>query len=416
MCVFYIIMEFTLHSYGMFLKILIKGEIMTSLPLGNDNDLDDAQFYNRVDEISFLSDNLELTKKGSTPTILLTGIRGVGKSALMKKLKKNLQNEYLVVYMDLSAIDKYKKNSLTRFDFMKLFYESIIKSCSESNIITIDTKILKYFKTRNFKLDKINKIPLLPLTEEDYTKFTTFVMDLPQQIYENYKKQINGVLIFMDEFQILKQLDEDVNGFLWYIRSVIQSQNHIGYIFSGSMSVKDELIADIAGQKGAFGGRILNFEITTFSFDTTKNYLKEKADYLKFTDDGFKRFSKGTTGTPYYINSFARLLPPNEELNEDKIISEFRKSLPYLLIHLTNEWYKLNNQEKRIITSLIEKPLKRIEIANKLEVTSGAIGASLKTLQNKSLIESDNKKYEIYDSIFKEWLKKEYEEKGDYPY
>ena len=415
-CVFYIIMEFTLHSYGMFLKILIKGEIMTSLPLGNDNDLDDTQFYNRVDEISFLSDNLELTKKGSTPTILLTGIRGVGKSALMKKLKKNLQNEYLVVYMDLSAIDKYKKNSLTRFDFMKLFYESIIKSCSESNIITIDTKILKYFKTRNFKLDKINKIPLLPLTEEDYTKFTTFVMDLPQQIYENYKKQINGVLIFMDEFQILKQLDEDVKGFLWYIRSVIQSQNHIGYIFSGSMSVKDELIADIAGQKGAFGGRILNFEITTFSFDTTKNYLKEKADYLKFTDDGFKRFYKCTKGIPYYINSFARLLPPNEELNEDKIISEFRKSLPYLLIHLTNEWYKLNNQEKRIITSLIEKPLKRIEIANKLEVTSGAIGASLKTLQNKSLIESDNKKYEIYDSIFKEWLKKEYEEKGDYPY
>lgn len=389
---------------------------MTSLPLGNDNDLDDTQFYNRVDEISFLSDNLELTKKGSTPTILLTGIRGVGKNALMKKLKKNLQNEYLVVYMDLSAIDKYKKNSLTRFDFMKLFYESIIKSCSESNIITIDTKILKYFKTRNFKLDKINKIPLLPLTEEDYTKFTTFVMDLPQQIYENYKKQINGVLIFMDEFQILKQLDEDVNGFLWYIRSVIQSQNHIGYIFSGSMSVKDELIADIAGQKGAFGGRILNFEITTFSFDTTKNYLKEKADYLKFTDDGFKRFYKCTKGIPYYINSFARLLPPNEELNEDKIISEFRKSLPYLLIHLTNEWYKLNNQEKRIITSLIEKPLKRIEIANKLEVTSGAIGASLKTLQNKSLIESDNKKYEIYDSIFKEWLKKEYEEKGDYPY
>lgn len=389
---------------------------MTSLPLGNDNDLDDTQFYNRVDEISFLSDNLELTKKGSTPTILLTGIRGVGKSALMKKLKKNLQNEYLVVYMDLSAIDKYKKNSLTRFDFMKLFYESIIKSCSESNIITIDTKILKYFKTRNFKLDKINKIPLLPLTEEDYTKFTTFVMDLPQQIYENYKKQINGVLIFMDEFQILKQLDEDVNGFLWYIRSVIQSQNHIGYIFSGSMSVKDELIADIAGQKGAFGGRILNFEITTFSFDTTKNYLKEKTDYLKFTDDGFKRFYKCTKGIPYYINSFARLLPPNEELNEDKIISEFRKSLPYLLIHLTNEWYKLNNQEKRIITSLIEKPLKRIEIANKLEVTSGAIGASLKTLQNKSLIELDNKKYEIYDSIFKEWLKKEYEEKGDYPY
>ena len=60
---------------------------------------------------------------------------------------------------------------------------------------------------------------------------------------------------------MLKQLDEDVNGFLWYIRSVIQSQKNIAYIFSGSMSVKDELITDIAGRQGAFGGRILNYEI-----------------------------------------------------------------------------------------------------------------------------------------------------------
>ena len=66
--------------------------------------------------------------------------------------------------------------------------------------------------------------------------------------------------------------------------------------------------------------------------------------------------------------------------------------------------------------ALVEKPLRRIEIANKLDVKSGAIGASLKTLQNKILIELNNGKYQIYDFIFKAWLKKEHEEKGDYPY
>lgn len=78
-------MEFPLHLYKLFPNILNEGAIMSSLPLGNDNDLDDTQFYNRVEEISFISDNLELTEKGSTPTILLTGIRGVGKTAMMKK-------------------------------------------------------------------------------------------------------------------------------------------------------------------------------------------------------------------------------------------------------------------------------------------------------------------------------------------
>ena len=86
------------------------------------------------------------------------------------------------------------------------------------------------------------------------------------------------------------------------------------------------------------------------------------------------------------------------------------------MVNLTNEWYKLNNQEQRIIAALVEKPLKRIEIANKLGVTSGAIGASLKSLQNKTLIELDKDGFRIYDSIFKAWLKNEYEEKGDYPY
>ena len=68
--------------------------------------------------------------------------------------------------------------------------------------------------------------------------------------------------------------------------------------------------------------------------------------------------------------------------------------------------YKLTKQEQRIIVALVEKPLRRIDIANKLGVKSGAIGASLKTLQNKILIELNNEKYQIYDSIFKTWLKK----------
>ena len=63
-------------------------------------DFHDKQVYNRVNEFSFLSDSLKLTEKGSTPAILLLGIKGVGKTDL---LKKYFQDEYLVVYMDLAV-------------------------------------------------------------------------------------------------------------------------------------------------------------------------------------------------------------------------------------------------------------------------------------------------------------------------
>ena len=85
----------------------------------------------------------------------------------MKKLKKDFQDEYVVVYINLAGMERFKKeDKLTRFCFMRLFYESIIKACRESNIKTIDMQILKYFKTHNFKLDKIDladniSIPIL---------------------------------------------------------------------------------------------------------------------------------------------------------------------------------------------------------------------------------------------------------------
>ena len=393
---------------------------MTKLPLGNDIDLDESTFYNRVEDIKFLSSFLNTTKDGSTPAILLTGVRGVGKTALMKKLKKDFINDYLIIYVDLSSANNYHEGNFTRFSFMKIFYDEILTACNDFGFMTLDKKLEKIYKTRNLKLDKITDFNNFPIpilhTEEDYSKFADFVMDLPSKIYKEYSHQISGVLIFFDEFQIIKELDSDVNSFLWYIRSFIQSQKNIAYTFSGSMSIKDSLIEEIAGRNGVFGGRMLNFELKPFTFETTKSYLSERAPYLNFTEDGIKQFYKCTNGIPFYINSFARFLSPEDILNKNNVITEFKNILPFLVIHLTNIWYKLTKQEQKIITTLIEKPLRRSDISNKLGVTSGAIGNSLNSLQDKVLIEMDNGYYKLTDNIFKFWLKTEHEKKGVYPY
>lgn len=394
---------------------------MNELAWGTNNDLNDNQFYNRVEDIRFISDLLKSSQYGSSPSILLTGIRGVGKSALMKKIQKNFRDkDYLVVYIDLSSSNAYQTDEFSKKSIIELIYDEIIKECKEFGITTIDKKIEKYIRTHDVTLKEIVKIKGFPVpflwTEQNYKKLANFVMELPQYLYEEYKEDINGIFMFFDEFQIIKELGNDLSDFLWYMRSFIQKQNNVSYVFSGSMSVKDSLIEEIAGSNGAFGGRMLTIEIKAFSYETTKKYLTDKASYLKFTDDGFDQFYECTKGIPFYINIFGNLLPKNMLLDSDSIKENFNKFLPILAMHFSNSWFRLNLQEQKILTTLLDESLNRSGIAKKLNVTSGAIGRSLNRLQDNGLIEMENNNYYMPDFVFKAWLKNEYKTKGVYPF
>lgn len=103
-----------------------------------------------------------------------------------------------------------------------------------------------------------------------------FVINLPQKIYEEYSDKFKGIFIFFDEFQILKDLNKQLDSFSWFLRNSIQDQKNVAYILTGNMSLKDEFIEKIAGNHGAFGGRMITIEIKPFNYNTTKRYLKKK--------------------------------------------------------------------------------------------------------------------------------------------
>ena len=342
---------------------------MNRLAWGTNNDLNDNQFYNRAEDIKFISNLLKSSQYGTSPSILITGIRGVGKSALMKKIQKKFRNEkYLVVYIDLSSSNAYQTDEFSRESVIELIYDQIIEECREHGITTIDKKIEKYIKTHDITLKEMINIKGYPVpllwTKTNYKKLANFVMKLPQYLYEEYSEEINGVFLFFDEFQIIKELDDEMTDFLWYMRSHIQKQNNVSYIFSGSMSIKDNLIEEIAGSNGAFGGRILTIELKPFSYETTRNYLNDKASYLKFTDDGFDQFYHCTKGIPFYINIFGNLLPKDVVLDSISVKKNFIKYLDVLAMHFSNLWFRLNLQEQKILTALLNEPLNRTEIEN----------------------------------------------------
>ena len=397
---------------------------MSNLPWGTSKVLTDEEFFNRTQEISNLTNLLNSTSENNAPDILVTGIRGVGKTVLLNKIKQFMDKNYLVVYMDFSVSQTYQKNKMSLKGLYDFYYQKIIEETHLKGLNTLKNHINKFFKTNNFKLKEVVvasafdisiPIPIIG-TERDLERYRDFVFKLPQEIYDNNKDKIDGVIIIIDEFQVIKELDTYLESFLWNFRGYVTEQRNVAYILSGSMGLQDNLISEIAGQNGAFGGRMLTININPFSKQTTQNYLTERAPELKFTREGFERFYKCTSGIPYYINIFARQLPANQELDENNVIDAFDNNISFIVSHLINEWNRLTTKEKDIIIALIDSPLKRIDLARKLNVKSGSLSDKLNKLQNLDLIRFAGGEYEISEKLLKRWLEIEYSQKGIYPY
>ncbi|MBQ6100542.1 MAG: AAA family ATPase [Methanobrevibacter sp.] len=397
---------------------------MSNLPWGTSKVLTDEEFFNRTQEISNLTNLLNSTSENNAPDILVTGIRGVGKTVLLNKIKQFMDKNYLVVYMDFSVSQTYQKNKMSLKGLYDFYYQKIIEETHLKGLNTLKNHINKFFKTNNFKLKEVVvanafdisiPIPIIG-TERDLERYRDFVFKLPQEIYDNNKDKIGGVIIIIDEFQVIKELDTYLESFLWNFRGYVTEQRNVAYILSGSMGLQDNLISEIAGQNGAFGGRMLTININPFSKQTTQNYLAERAPELKFSQEGFERFYKCTSGIPYYINIFARQLPTNRELDENNVIDAFDNNISFIVSHLINEWNRLTTKEKDIIIALIDSPLKRIDLARKLNVKSGSLSDKLNKLQNLDLIRFAGGEYEISEKLLKRWLEIEYSQKGIYPY
>lgn len=393
---------------------------MTDLPWGNNQNLTDEEFYNRESELINIKNILHSTSQGHAPDLLLTGMRGVGKTVFLKKLKRELDDEYLVVYMDFSKSKCYQKNQMTITGLMEHFFKELILESKNKGLNTLDKQIEKYFKTNDFKIREfiqIDKIPIPIFSKEtNEEKLMDFTLNLPEKIYNENRNKIKGILIFIDEFQIIKELNNYKESFLWKIRSYIQNQRNIAYIFSGSMSLQDKLISEIASQNGAFGGRMISINMNPFEKETVRNYLSEKTPYILFTDDGFDRFYRCTSGIPSYVNIFASLLPVNEQLDDEAIKLYFDKKIQAISSHLINIWARLSFREQTIIIILLEKPLRRIDIANEFGISTGSLSNYLNNLQNQGLIRLNNGVYEVAEPILKRWLELEFKEKGIFPY
>ena len=382
----------------------------------------DKYFFNRTKDINMINTQLSTVKFDIPPQLLITGYRGVGKTFLLRKVLNDQSNDILTAFIDLSEIMGRQKGKLTEEEVLKALLNAIDDTISQNKksykkwISKIKSSIKK-LELKNYEFsDNANVFDIpIPVISDNYDKLSKFTMELPQKIIDS-SNEINGFIIVIDEFQLLKNV-EDPEAFFWLIRNFTQKQFNVGYVFTGSVSKTADIINMINGQEGAFGGRLIQINIEPFTFDETKRYIDEKSNNLKFTDEGFERFYNCTRGIPLYINSLSSILPNNTVCDEDIIKETLLLNIDQVAIMWIYIWGRLSKGEKDFIIYLLEhNEATRATLDKQLGYSKSSVTRFIDSLSNQGIIEfSQNKKFVLADNMLQFWLKIKFETTGCYP-
>lgn len=271
----------------------------------------------------------------------------------------DLPDTILTTYVDLSMIYGNEYGHLTEEDVIKELFKEINKSILEYNGKTPSLKedILNWIKQipiKDLKFDdSMNFFNIsLPSIEENYSKLSEFVLELPQKVVDN-DENIHGFVIVIDEFQNLKNL-KNPDAFFWLMRSFSQTQHNVSYIFTGSASNTSDILEMINGPTGAYGGRMIQLNLNPFTKEDTYNYINERTDIL-LDDEAFEEFYKLTQGMPGYINSFSNVLDSNIKYDKQSLKETFLMKIDQINIIWLTIWGTFNSKEKNIIIDCVIK-------------------------------------------------------------
>ena len=377
----------------------------------------DNYFYNRRKDLKKIEYYLNSLELEISQSLLIRGVRGVGKTFLLQKLKQDLKDNFLVSYIDIASIDD--KQLTAQLVLLKLLDEinsAINEKINDKKKIGFLLKTLTdKLKIKNFSFSKDTHIAEIPIaaSEYNYRKISKFVIEYPQKVVENIEG-IDGFIIIIDEFQILKKL-KNPESFFWLIRSYAQFQSNVSYVMSTSLSQTSDAVEMLNGATGAFGGRMIQINIEPFTKNETRSYFNEKFPEITFSDEGFNRFFEYTKGIPMYINSFYNLLSSHEIYDEKQIDYIFFNCMDQILVMWIRIWVALNKYEKRILYAMLNKKTSSwSDLKRELNMSPATLSKYLKALLDNGIIKYDGN-YSFEDLMLKTWLNNEKERTSLYP-
>ena len=367
-------------------------------PFAYSNYVTGESFCNRKKELS------ELLKyiKGSQ-NVLLYSHRRYGKSSLIRQIFCEIKNKNL----NIGTMHVELYGTISEKDFITRTFQGLNQL--ESNFERLLKSVSKAIKNikLNLSIDSATGSTLVSPSFEAVNE--KVILETLMNILSKYSQKYKLVIAF-DEFQEVANYTED--GFEKRLRSFIQQNSNICYIFSGS---QQHLITEMFNSNNrAFYKLAESFHLDKIE---TKHYIPWiqnlfNRNKVNLPDELIEEIAGRFENHPMYIQNFLFHLweRPVKKGFSPEILSEVedaiieKRSLEHTVL-----WETLSINQKKTLKLILLNNGSNLFNADSLKSvnlkTGSLVTKALSSLMKKEIIVK-NGRYLIQDVIFNKWLQK----------
>ena len=362
----------------------------------------------------------ELVKKNSRIGFSLTGVRRIGKTSILKEVKKRLEKEGIVViYISVwnttpDTLETFIANLFD--DTIEAFKDKFPLKMKISNLIKMGRDgINDLLKHLNISVDFGNEIAYtvsyVKGEESDISKATSNIFNLIDRLAEKTKTKC---VLIIDEFPSLIELKIGKkmigSSIIKTIRTINEDYKKTALVISGSFMHTMQEVALLSS--APFYKQLVNLEIDSLEEkaiqDFVKKYLKKK-----ISKNGLDALIEKSSGIPYNLQMLGREL---NKLKEDIIdTSSVSKAIDEILqregdIHFKDYLNMMQSTEIKVVkTMAVSDVIGPKEIADAGNMKLNEVTALLQTLLDKGIVRKKERgQYQFTDNMFKTWLNRAY--------
>lgn len=322
-----------------------------------------------------------------TPSVVFSGLRGVGKTVLINRLQSIAEDKGIFC----RHIEVEERN-----DFI-----SQIATCSQVFLRKVSTK--EKFKNMLQKpLDAIKSLVVsfnpddttfsLSLQEKELYKASNLTQSLTDVFVSigglAYKTE-NAICFFIDEIQYMKQNE------LGSLIAALHRANQLGYpiMIVGAGLPK---IYKMLSEEKSYSERLFIYKVVgSLTYEQSCKAIEEPAKKfgVKYTDEALQEIIELTKGYPFFVQQICQVIYKN---TEDKIIeiSHVKNNIDEFFELLDNGFFKVRYErcaesDKRFIFAMVrcgELPCTISNVAKNLHKSVGSISTTRAQLISKGII------------------------------